>query len=88
MSTWNYRVLVRTDGKTGEKTFAIHEVYYDDAGKPDGCTENSVAPMGETLAELKRDMDHYRLALSKPVLEYESLEEVSEQPGTNAPRDI
>ena len=75
MSTWNYRVLKKTDLNTGETIYAIHEVYYDDAGKPDGCTENSVAPMGETLAELKRDMDHYLLALSKPVLAYEGLED-------------
>jgi hypothetical protein len=31
--------------------------------------------MGESIAELKRDMDHYLLALSKPVLVYDSLEE-------------
>jgi hypothetical protein len=75
MSTWNYRVLKKTDQKTGETTYAIHEVYYDDTGKPDGCTKNSVAPMGETLEELKRDMEHYRLALGKPVLAYDGLEE-------------
>ena len=75
MSTWNYRVVKKTDPKTGETVYAIHEVYYDDAGKPDGCTKNSIAPMGESLAELKRDMEYYLLALSKPVLEYDSLEE-------------
>jgi hypothetical protein len=75
MSTWNYRVLKTTDQKTGETIYAIHEVYYNDAGRPETCTENSVAPMGESLAELKRDMELYLLALSKPILEYDSLEE-------------
>jgi hypothetical protein len=78
MSTWNYRVLKKTDPATGETIYTIHEVYYDDAGKPETCTENSVAPMGESLAELKRDMDHYLLALSKPVLMYDSLKESEE----------
>lgn len=75
MSTWNYRVLKKTDQKTGETIYAIHEVYYDDAGKPETCTENPVAPAGESLAELKRDMDHYLLALHKTVLEYSKLKE-------------
>lgn len=79
MSTWNYRVLERTDKNSGDTTYAIHEVYYNDEGKPDGCTENSVAPMGESLAELKADMDHYRQALEKPTLVYDSLEEADKR---------
>jgi hypothetical protein len=78
MSTWNYRVLKRTDQKSGEVIYAIHEVYYDEHGKPEGCTEENVAPMGESLAELQDDLDHYQQALKKPVLGYDSLEEVEE----------
>jgi hypothetical protein len=79
MATWNYRVLERADKKSGDKTFAIHEVYYNDEDKPDGCTKNAVAPMGESLEELKDDMDHYRQALEKPILMYDSLEEVERE---------
>ena len=75
MSTWNYRVLERKDKKTGENPYAIHEVYYNEEGKPDGCTENAVAPMGESLEELNNDIVHYLRALKKPVLVYDSLEE-------------
>ena len=66
--TWNYRVLQRTDEKTGEKTYAIHEVYYDKTGKPEACTEDAVAPMGETPEELREDMEHYLVALKNPIL--------------------
>lgn len=75
MTTWNYRVLVRTDEKTKEKIYAIHEVYYDGVGHPDRCTENSVAPVGESLEELKEIvMKMYLRALQEPVLLYDSLE--------------
>ncbi len=79
MSTWNYRVLERADKKTGEKTYAIHEVYYNDEDQPDNCTENAVAPMGESLEELKGDIEYYLRALKIPVLVYDSLEEAEVQ---------
>ncbi len=79
MSTWNYRVLERKDKKTGEKIYAIHEVYSNDEGQPDGCTENDVAPMGESLEELKDDIEYYLRALKMPVLVYDSLEEAEVQ---------
>ena len=79
MTTWNYRVLERTCKKTHEKTYAVHEVYYDETGRPEGCTENSIAPMGESLAELKSDMNHYLQALKETVLVYDGLEEAEEQ---------
>lgn len=33
--TWNYRVLRDKSGN-----LALHEVYYNDAGQPDGYTQN------------------------------------------------
>lgn len=71
--TWNCRVMVRTDKQTGEKIYAIHEVYYDQDGNPESCTENPVSPMGETVDELRGDLSHYQEALAKPVLRYEDL---------------
>jgi hypothetical protein len=54
---------------------------HDNQGKPEGCSEDSVAPLGESLVELKDDLDHYQQALKKPVLVYDSLEEAEEQWG-------
>lgn len=68
--TWNYRVIHTVIND--EHFFDIHEVYYDDNGEPKFVTEDSVAPMGNTLDELKEDLQHYLLALSKPILEYDS----------------
>lgn len=64
MTTWNYRVMRNGD------LFAIHEVYYDENGKVEGYTQNPVCPSGESLEELKGDIEYYLEALNKPVLEY------------------
>ena len=76
-SNWNYRVIRKTHEQEsltnpGEKwvTFGIHEVYYSD-GKPNMTTSNPMKPDGDTLEELQEDMEHFQLALSKPVLNYE-----------------
>jgi len=63
---WNYRV-VKTTSELGPE-YAIHEVYYAN-DVPDSWTEDLIAPYGETLAELRRDLAHMAQALDKPVLE-------------------
>jgi hypothetical protein len=74
MSTWNYRVI-ENDG-----VFAIHEAYYDDAGKVITIAVESVAPLGESLAELRADLEYYNQALARPVLRYEDfIESVPER---------
>jgi|SRR5579859_2809847 len=35
--SWNYRVI-RHREPAGEEWFALHEVFYDEAGNPNGCT--------------------------------------------------
>ena len=70
--SWNYRVLSRKDSDD-MKTFAIHEVYYDEEGTPTSCTLEAVSPMGETLEELQADMQYYNKALENPVLDYDTI---------------
>lgn len=83
--TWDYRVLRRVIA--GETRYAVHEVYYDDSGKPTSCTVDPVEPSGETLEELRRDCANYIRALDMPVLEYDSFggesgqKETEEAPG-------
>lgn len=73
--SWNYRVMKRKhklpSGGT-EDEFGIYEVYYNNKGKVDGWTEDSVAPHGETLEELKKAFDLYKGALDKPALDYKT----------------
>ncbi len=65
--TWNYRVMV------GDGRYAMYSVYYEDGR----ISSWSVDPMhldGESLEELAEELERYRQALLKPVLEYETLE--------------
>lgn len=68
MSTWNYRVI-RREHKTGDATFQIHEVYYDESGNIDGWTKEAVEPSGETIGELREDIRYFHSAFRKEVLE-------------------
>lgn len=73
MTTWNHRVVRRVyrhdDGTTSE-SFMVHEVYYDEDGRPTSCTADGVEPYGETLEELVDDLERFRRAAELPTLEY------------------
>jgi hypothetical protein len=68
--SWNYRVMKHTDGM-GEWYF-LHEVYYD-KGKVVNCTENPIAPFGETPKELQQNLELMKKAFDKPTLSYEDM---------------
>ncbi len=67
---WEYRVI--KDSHESEDDFyiyySIREVYYNKKNEINGWSSNSIEPMGETLEELKSDLDHMVKALNKPVL--------------------
>lgn len=66
MTTWNYRVThYEVDG---ESVYGIREVYYGEHGTVQGWSQSSMAPHGDTLDELREDVDHMRDAFDKPVL--------------------
>jgi hypothetical protein len=67
MGHWNYRVLKHSDG-----SFAIHEVFYDDRGKPDSCSEEPTGFVGDSLEDLNGALDLARRGLQEAVLDYES----------------
>ena len=63
------------------ESYEIHEVYYDDAGKPKTYTMNSVKPFGEDLRELRQDIMWMLNALDTPILtpeDFPDLEEVQD----------
>jgi hypothetical protein len=68
MSHWNYRVIRKYHKESDSNTYQIHEVYYDDEHKIEGWTQSPVGPMGESLAELRNDIQHFIKAFQKPVL--------------------
>ncbi len=65
--TWNYRVI------EDKENFRIHEVYYNDAGEITAISEDPIVLEGETLEELKDDLEYYFAALESPVLKKDEL---------------
>lgn len=78
--TWNYRIMRKgwNDPLSGEpgETFTIHEVYYDEAGKPHTYTVDEISPAGDSQEEFTRSLELYLKAMEKPPLDMDTLEEV------------
>ena len=72
--TWNYRII-RHKGEVSE-WLAIHEVFYDDEGNPDGCTENPIHIIGDDLEEIEKTLEYMQLALNKPIIDYQYFEDL------------
>ncbi|MFA6049582.1 MAG: hypothetical protein WC761_00025 [Candidatus Paceibacterota bacterium] len=69
--TWNYRVLIKhLPAPDNTVWYAIHEVYYNEAGEPTMCSSEAMEPCGETLEELAADLKRMAGALEKPVLDH------------------
>lgn len=64
---WDYRVIEH------EEMFYIHEVYYNDKGGITAISENPMHPCGESLDELKSDIEYFLQALNRPVLKKEEI---------------
>lgn len=62
---WNYRVVI----KHGE--MGIHEVYYDDHGRPSSVSEDSVVPVTSDIEALHDILDRLRQATRDLVLAYD-----------------
>ena len=77
--SWDYRVVRRMIG--GMDTFQIHEVYYREDGAIHTFTEDPVGGFGESLEELKQDLQWMLEACDKEVLDYEVLSEMVEKGG-------
>ncbi len=74
MSTWDYRVLRKTDPNADTVSYEVHEVYYHEDGSIDRWTAGSVRPYGETVEELREDLRHFLHAFRRPVLEEQQVD--------------
>ena len=72
--SWNYRVL-RSDDVDGTPTYGIHEVYYEN-GKPSNATLRAVGVVSDGRRELLLVLAAMAEAISKPVLDFHTYEEV------------
>ena len=50
---WDYRVIEHYG------MFTIHEVYYNDKGDITSISQDPMGPSGDTLEELKDDMEYF-----------------------------
>jgi hypothetical protein len=68
--SWNYRVVKSKEGDLD--WYEIHEAYYDDGQSyPSVITQNPSAPAGNSIEDLKENIETMLLALEKPVLNSE-----------------
>lgn len=71
---WNYRVILHDEPEEGdnkdlwESWHAIHEVHYAEDGSITAWTVEPTYLAGETLAEIRSDVNRIALAFSRPVL--------------------
>ena len=66
--TWNHRVF-KTKLPTGEDWFDIRETYYGTGPKGISWTVEPCAPGGETIDELREELNRMLRALEYPILE-------------------
>jgi hypothetical protein len=70
MSKWNHRVLRFEERKYGmeDNYYALHEVYYNEDGKPNGYAQGAETLVSETVEGIKWYLDQFNKALEKPIL--------------------
>jgi len=67
---WNHRIIRHKDYKDNI-WYAIHEVFYDNDGVPNGCTEKPLEVLDEEVDGLKWQLEHMLKAFDKPILDYQ-----------------
>lgn len=65
--TWNHRVVKKTY-PSGEESYGIHEVFYNEKGEIYAYTENPIDLACETLDSLKEYIQWCMSCLDKPIL--------------------
>jgi hypothetical protein len=73
MSHWNYRVLKKDD------LFAIHSVYYNEAGEIVGWSQTPDPVIDEDFDYLKTQLTLMLEATEKEVIDLDTLENISVQ---------
>lgn len=64
--SWNYRIVA--EESDGETTYRIHEVFYDDTGRPTSWAEDPVMPCGDSVHAIRYQYDLMRLAFFRVAL--------------------
>ena len=65
--TWNYRLVKHST------YVAIHEVYYNESGRPSSVTAEPIGLLGADAEEIKEDLEYIMRAFDAPVLAWEDI---------------
>ena len=71
--TWNHRILAHKDGN--DWCFQIHEVYYNNQGKPISYTDKAVGVSAESIKGLHWVLDKMKECINKPILSVKNFPE-------------
>lgn len=78
---WNHRLMRHRDKLPNgdiDEVLVFHEVYYKDGtDEVDGWTENGITIVGETVDDIRWNLDKMIEALNKPILDYETGKEIN-----------
>jgi hypothetical protein len=81
MTTWNYRVLVHTHSRNGERLnrpyYAVHEVYYDEAMTPHICTTEPVRVGGDSPTDIERQLSVMLVDIERPPIDFARIAKAS-----------
>ena len=81
--SWSYRVIKTVTkiplGDT-DTSYAIHTVYSDENGTIVNISENPAYPIGDDNESLKWQLERMMLACDKPIIDYNTGEEVNYKP--------
>lgn len=68
--SWNHRLFQEPD-TDGEPWLTIREIYYDDKGVPNGYTGDEIAANGNTVEEVRLQLERMLRCLELPILKAE-----------------
>lgn len=68
--TWNFRLVKHTEPKSKSVWYSVHEVFYNNAGKPWTMTQEPVQVDGESVKDILAYLDMIKRDLRRlPVLD-------------------
>ena len=65
MMTWNFRLVKHIERKPRRVWYGVHEVFYNDAGRPWTMTKEPIRLDGESAQEVQRYLDMVRRDLKR-----------------------
>ena len=72
--TWNFRLVKHPPPKSGAPWYGVHEVFYNEAGKPWAMTQESIRLEGESVKDIFADLKLIRRDLRRlPILNVSKL---------------